>query len=576
VRTHLSESCSQYEVVRNSNGSVVGQLIGPALSIEGFFNTSVAVCIARDVTIPICWIKYSVTDFVSIDGDGVLSAPLLVDTTSSLQDQISSISGTSGPGSTASRMQLARTSGAAPDGSELLTSVADDFYLGWSMSILGADWSVVETRTVVSYMGWNRTAVLNEPFHSVSSTGSSCSTSGGPAPTGTPCSFPFTYQGTEHHECIDSNNTGELWCGTQYGYDSAAGWGNCQCSATYSYELQAQGFSSLGQHVCGQIFVGATGSVSLYPVLRGAEQHDPFNNGSYTRDVLPYTAYAGEALCAQLNFSRIYMSYAEWYAQMNISWSVGQESGEFVGTRATTPGSSAAISDTPSQRLRRSTASGSASGQMPDATSDSPPNAQAWPPVSLKDAVKGPLSVLAKLRSSSTAPEAPRTAASTAHAPDTAAPEEMPQLPGEGAEHDDSADTTAEAFRPSSCPESESAAERKGQVLRLSGIRSDDSSESGPMLSSFPQGDAPDFAQAMPNVGATSSVFACTVTFPSAPAVRESKLMTELITGAYSATTLNMPVLLSTRLCLRLCLCFCMCACTYNRARECVHQQGHV
>ena len=93
VRTHLSQSCSQYEVVRNINGSVVGQLIGPSLSIKGFFNTSVAVCIARDVTIPVCWIKYSVTDFVSMDGQGLLSAPLLVETTSSLEDQVSIISG---------------------------------------------------------------------------------------------------------------------------------------------------------------------------------------------------------------------------------------------------------------------------------------------------------------------------------------------------------------------------------------------------------------------------------------------------------------------------------------------------
>jgi hypothetical protein len=99
VRTHLSQSCSQYEVVRNINGSVVGQLIGPALSIMGFFNTSVAVCIARDVTIPVCWIKYSVPDFVSMDGNGFLSAPLLVETTSSLEDQVSSISGISTPGS---------------------------------------------------------------------------------------------------------------------------------------------------------------------------------------------------------------------------------------------------------------------------------------------------------------------------------------------------------------------------------------------------------------------------------------------------------------------------------------------
>ena len=44
IITHLSPSCSQYEVIRNSNGSVVGQLIRPALTIQGFYNMTVAVC----------------------------------------------------------------------------------------------------------------------------------------------------------------------------------------------------------------------------------------------------------------------------------------------------------------------------------------------------------------------------------------------------------------------------------------------------------------------------------------------------------------------------------------------------
>jgi hypothetical protein len=38
-------------------------------------------------------------------------------------------------------------------------------------------------------------------------------------------------------------------------------------------------------------------------------------------------AYAGEALCAQLNFSRISLSYAAYYAYMNISWSTTETSG---------------------------------------------------------------------------------------------------------------------------------------------------------------------------------------------------------------------------------------------------------
>jgi hypothetical protein len=65
--------------------------------------------------------------------------------------------------------------------------------------------------------------------------------------------------------------------------------------------------------VCGEISVGSTGQVTLFPILRGANRHDPGNNGSYTGEVLPYRAYAGKAVCAQLNFSRIHMPYAEYY-----------------------------------------------------------------------------------------------------------------------------------------------------------------------------------------------------------------------------------------------------------------------
>jgi hypothetical protein len=79
--------------------------------------------------------------------------------------------------------------------------------------------------------------------------------------------------------------------------------------------VQAAAFSSLGQHVCGEVYVGASGSITLYPILRGSRLHDPYNNGSHTREVLPYVAYAGEAVCAQLNFSRIDISYATFYGR---------------------------------------------------------------------------------------------------------------------------------------------------------------------------------------------------------------------------------------------------------------------
>ena len=231
----------------------MGQLIGPALTLHGFFNTSVAVCIARDVTIPICWIKYSVTDFATVDANGLPSSPLLVSTISSLTDQVSSIAGSSGAESTSLYLQLSRTSGSVSN-DELLTSVADDFYLGWSVKVFNVSSSDYESRTIVKYVGSNRTATLDSALN----------------------------------------------------YGSPVG---------KKYTLQAQGFSSLGQHVCGEVNVGTTGSITLYPILRGAARHDPFNNGSYSREVLPYEVYTGEAVCAKLNFSRIDMSYANFYAR---------------------------------------------------------------------------------------------------------------------------------------------------------------------------------------------------------------------------------------------------------------------
>jgi len=55
-------------------------------------------------------------------------------------------------------------------------------------------------------------------------------TCGGDA-KGMPCLFPFTFQGTEHHSCIDGG-FGYLWCPTNKDFGTNgvfAGWGKCEC-----------------------------------------------------------------------------------------------------------------------------------------------------------------------------------------------------------------------------------------------------------------------------------------------------------------------------------------------------------
>ena len=70
----------------------------------------------------------------------------------------------------------------------------------------------------------------------------SCVTTGGPATMGTPCSFPFTFQGQEYSKCTNINNGangGMPWCSTQYEYLGAqAGWGICECGAKQSVTVE--------------------------------------------------------------------------------------------------------------------------------------------------------------------------------------------------------------------------------------------------------------------------------------------------------------------------------------------------
>ena len=53
--------------------------------------------------------------------------------------------------------------------------------------------------------------------------GKNCVTTGGSAPEGTMCMFPFEYNGEKYNTCITADHT-QLWCIT----DTEGNWGNCK------------------------------------------------------------------------------------------------------------------------------------------------------------------------------------------------------------------------------------------------------------------------------------------------------------------------------------------------------------
>jgi len=54
-----------------------------------------------------------------------------------------------------------------------------------------------------------------------------CQTTTLGASPGTPCVFPFTYQGVQYNECITVDNNGVPWCSLTPDYDSDLEYGNC-------------------------------------------------------------------------------------------------------------------------------------------------------------------------------------------------------------------------------------------------------------------------------------------------------------------------------------------------------------
>ena len=71
-----SISCSDFEIIRNSQGQVVGQPIGDGLAVEGLKDGNMTVCLQNVKNIPKCMVKYPVADFALGDDNNKPTVPL--------------------------------------------------------------------------------------------------------------------------------------------------------------------------------------------------------------------------------------------------------------------------------------------------------------------------------------------------------------------------------------------------------------------------------------------------------------------------------------------------------------------
>ena len=72
----IKTTCSQFEVVPNTNGGIVGQLIGNGVTLKGLSRGFVKACLRVDQDIPLCLSKYSVQDFAIGTSDNRPGQPL--------------------------------------------------------------------------------------------------------------------------------------------------------------------------------------------------------------------------------------------------------------------------------------------------------------------------------------------------------------------------------------------------------------------------------------------------------------------------------------------------------------------
>ena len=87
-RRTSSSTCSEFEIIQNSNGEIVGQLAGDGLGIQGLKEGAVRVCLPTNKDIGQCFTKYPVDDFAIGDDDGRPGQPLNLATTRDKSDQV--------------------------------------------------------------------------------------------------------------------------------------------------------------------------------------------------------------------------------------------------------------------------------------------------------------------------------------------------------------------------------------------------------------------------------------------------------------------------------------------------------
>ena len=88
TRRATTQACTQFELVRNSKGEVVGQLIGGGLTVKGLTSGEGRLCVPADLEIPRCALRYTVYDFaLGTEGAGV-DKPMGISVTTNKADDI--------------------------------------------------------------------------------------------------------------------------------------------------------------------------------------------------------------------------------------------------------------------------------------------------------------------------------------------------------------------------------------------------------------------------------------------------------------------------------------------------------
>ena len=80
--------CTRYEVVKNANGEIIGQVVGNGLTVKGPTKGTAKACVPMDPEIPKCIIKYPVFGFAMGTSSGNIGLPIPTTVTTDKSDQL--------------------------------------------------------------------------------------------------------------------------------------------------------------------------------------------------------------------------------------------------------------------------------------------------------------------------------------------------------------------------------------------------------------------------------------------------------------------------------------------------------